>query len=201
MKSSALVAAAALFCLGLTSGGAQAAVAITAVNADLTAAPYTINYDGGSITFSASGDIFNPVSVRTSANAGVSSFGGFLGIPVAPTSDFVDRGVVMFGQGYGAFSAFTSTTEVPYSNGQNFIGLDVMNGGATYYGFAYTDNDELVSYGFQTSPGVAITATTAVPVPEPATWGLMVLGVGMLGLMMRSRRYTRAQSAGLVSAI
>jgi hypothetical protein len=175
----------------LASAPASAAVTYTAVNADLSSAPYAFTVDGGTFTFSSTGDIFNPLAVQTSSTAEVSSFGGFLGIPVEPTSDFINRGTVTFGP--GSYASFSSPTEVPYSNGDNFIGLEAIEGGNTFYGFAYTNNASLVSYGFESVAGQAITATTAVP--EPSAWLLMMAGIGVLGGMLRLRK--RENTAGL----
>jgi hypothetical protein len=187
------------FALALLMGGAllaapaSAAVVYTSVNADLSTAPYSFTADGGTFTFSSTGDIFNPLAVQTSSTAEVSSFGGFLGIPVEPTSDFINRGTVTFGP--GSYASFSSPTEVPYSNGDNYIGLEAIDGGNTFYGFAYTNNATLVSYGFDTVANEVVTATTAVP--EPAAWLLMMAGIGVLGGMLRLRRRDNAAGFGV----
>jgi hypothetical protein len=180
------IAAALLTGAALLAAPANAAVVYTTVNADLSSAPYSIAFDGAAFTFSATGDWFNPLAVQTSPTAEVSAFGGFLGIPIEPTSDFVDRGYPIFGQGYGQFAGFSTATTVPYSNNGNFIGLEALEGGKSFYGFAYTNNDMLVSYGFNTVAGAAIVATTAVP--EPSAWLLMATGLALSGGALRLRR-------------
>lgn len=164
---------------------ASAAPVVTNVNADLSAAPFTFSYMGATFTFGASGDIFNPLTVQTGGTGQISSFGGFLGIPVSPTSSFTDRGTVTYGPGSGNFSPFPSSTVVPFSNGKNFLGLLANAGGQNYYGYAFTTNTMLNTFAFETVPGQAITASVAAAVPEPATWALMMIGFGAVGFAMR----------------
>ena len=181
-----LLAAAA----GTVASSAQAAPVITAVGADLTKGAYTFNYLGDAFTFAATGDIFNPLAVQNQAADATSSFGGFLGIPVSPTSDFVNRGTVMFGS-TDNYTTFGTLTTVPFSNGDNFIGLRATVGGQDYFGFAYTTNAVLDSVGFESVAGQSITATTAIPaaaVPEAATWATMMVGLGVVGGALRRRR-------------
>ncbi len=182
----ALVCAAAI----AAAAPAQAAPVITAINANLATKAYTFTFMGDAFTFSASGDFFSPLAVQDGAGAATNSYGGFLGIPVQPTSDFVDRGVVTFGP-TDPYATFATKTTVPYSNGNNFIGLRATVGSQNYFGFAYTTNAVLNSIGFETVAGQAITATTAVPiaaVPEAASWAMMIAGVALTGGALRRRR-------------
>lgn len=173
------------------SASAQAAPVITAVGADLSQGSYSFGYASNVFTFGATGDLFNPLFVMNEAPAATGSFGGFLNIPVSPTSSYVDRGTVTFGPA-DRYTTFSAPTAVPYSLGDNFIGLRATVGGHDYFGFAYTTNALLNSIGFETTAGQAITATTAVPaVPEPATWGMMILGMGIVGGAMRRRQKVR----------
>jgi hypothetical protein len=82
--------------------------------------------------------------------------------------------------------------------------------GPSAFGFGYGEPTNLwlssiISSGgggtFTFTPGVALTAgqqyvlfITSQPatVPEPATWGLMLVGFGGLGMTLRSRRLARA---------
>lgn len=162
---------------------------LTYVGDDLTSGPYSVTADGSTFTFSSTGDIFNPLAVSTAGGGEVSSFGGFLGIPVIPSTDFTNRGSVSYGP--GPYAAFPTTTEVPYSNGANFLGLEAISGSKTFYGFAYTSDATLVGYGFESTPGTAITAITSVSAaPEPSTWLLMFAGIGGIGLMLRRAKQT-----------
>lgn len=47
------------------------------------------------------------------------------------------------------------------------------------------------SFVFQTY--VAPTAPVPGPVPEPATWGMMIIGLGGIGTLLRRRRNAMAQ--------
>ncbi|UAK26405.1 PEPxxWA-CTERM sorting domain-containing protein [Sphingomonas nostoxanthinifaciens] len=164
---------------------ATAAPVLVGVATDFASSPFSFTVDGSTFTFSGTGDIFGPTAIQTSGGAAVNSFGGFLGIPVEPTSYFVDRGTVSFGPG-DPFASFGSGAAVPYSNGNNFIGLRATQNGADYYGYAFTTDSVLNAYAFETAPGTAITASTAVP--EPISWSLMVGGFGLVGAAMRRRR-------------
>ena len=88
-------------------------------------------------------------------------------------------------------------TTIPTTNGNNFLGLRVTSGGQNYYGFAYTTNAMLNSYGFETTANTAITATTVLPpaVPETATWAMMILGFGVVGLSLRASQRTKLSFA------
>ena len=169
----------------LWSPAASAAPVFTAIGADLTASPYTFTLGEGSFTFSATGDIFAPLAVKTAGTAEINSFGGFFIFPLEPTTNFIDRGTVVFGPD-SQFDPFPTTTPVRFSNGGNFIGLSTTLAGLTYYGFAYTTNTTLNSIGFETVAGREITATTAVP--EPATWAMMIVGVAAVGGAARGSR-------------
>ena len=192
-KLACLLAAVGTMTLATSAG---AVPVITAVNANLAAAPYTFSYMGAAFTFGATGDIFGPLNVRDTADGAISSFGGFLGIPVSPSPSFTNRGTVTYGPS-DSFAAFPTTTAVSYSNGKNFLGLRVTSGGSNYYGFAYTTNSVLNSFGFETAADTAITATTAIPaVPEPATWVMLLFGFAMTGAAVRyGRRRTAVRYA------
>lgn len=164
---------------------------ITTVNADLTGAPFLFSFRDGQFTFGSTGDPFNPISVATGGSAQISSFFG------EPSSSFVDRGTVVYGPDFGMFSAFPSTTTARFTLGDNFFGLRATSGGLDYYGFAFTTNAVLNSYGFETVAGRAVTATTeqVAAVPEPATWAMMVLGFGTVGYRLRRRAKVRVAMA------
>ena len=156
-----------------------AAPVVTTVRADLSVSLFTFS-------FGASGDFFAPLSVSTGGSGLVNSFFG------SPTTFFVDRGVVSFGPNAfpAGFTEFPTVTTVPFSNGDNFIGLRSTSGGRNFYGFVYTTNAVLNSYGFETVADQTIVATTelAAAVPEPGTWALMIVGFGAVGYGLRRRR-------------
>ena len=57
-------------------------------------------------------------------------------------------------------------------------------GGTYNYSFLYTNSSTSAPSGFR----VDVNAAAAGAVPEPATWGMMILGFGMIGAAARSRK-------------
>jgi len=54
-----------------------------------------------------------------------------------------------------------------------------------------TSNSTTLSFQFRDDPGFAfLDSISVVPVPEPSTWMMMLLGFGTIGLAMRRRRRT-----------
>lgn len=179
------VAACLLLTSGLVSVPAAAQVTITPINADISSMPFDFSFMGGQFTFDGSGGIFSPLSVQTNGSAAVRTvFGG-------PSTDFTNRGTVVFDAStLGGFGSFPTLTNIPFSNGENFLGLRVTSGGQDFFGFAFTTNSTLNSIGFESRAGVGITATRAIPaaVPEPGTWALLILGFGAVGFALRRRK-------------
>ncbi|MDO6415483.1 PEPxxWA-CTERM sorting domain-containing protein [Sphingomonas sp. BIUV-7] len=177
---------------------AQAAPVIVTLNSSFAAAPATIDFSGSSFTFSSTGDIFAPVALQTSGGGAVSAFGGFLGIPVSPTTDFPGRGsgILTYGPGM-QFAAFPTTTTIPYSNGDNYLGLRATLNGLDYYGYAFTTDTKLNSFGFETTANTAFTINTNAPaaVPEAATWAMMLVGFGAIGGALRRQRAPKVNFA------
>jgi PEP-CTERM motif len=77
----------------------------------------------------------------------------------------------------------------------------LMGSGNTHFGFQATGGDVITNlfYRADSTPGsfdilkqVRIEPTTSVPpvVPEPATWAMMLLGIGAVGFTLRRRRRT-----------
>lgn len=172
------------------AASAQSATVVVDLNSSFYDNPVSFSFDGAKFTLASTGDWFAPTSIKTSSNAAVTSFGGFLDIPVSPTTDFPNRGsgILTYGPDTN-FSSFTSTTTVPYSNGDNYFGLRATSGGQNFYGYAFTTNTTLNSFAFETAANTAISINTNVSaVPEPASWAFLIAGIGATGGMMRRQR-------------
>jgi PEP-CTERM motif len=93
-------------------------------------------------------------------------------------------GTVIGDTGYG-FSPFTTPTGIAFSIAETSIGLEFSLPDGVHYGFATTLGPEVVAYGFNSTPGAFI-ATTGVP--EPATWVLLIAGLGSLAALASRRK-------------
>ena len=159
----------------------------------LSATPFTFGPDAAdqfSLSYPSSG-YFADTFVSTTGTAEVTSFGGFLGIPVEPSTSFTDmRGGsdVLYGPDqFGSYASFSTATDIPYSSGDSFLGLRYTVGADTYYGFAQFAGPDLELYGFETTPNTDIDANSPTTVPELSTWAMM--GLGFLGTaLLASRR-------------
>ena len=179
--------AASLLWLGGTAGAVVAAPVLTFANADLSTAPYSFSFMGGNFTLTGTGGFPNYLAVSTSGNAAVRTVFG------NPSTDFVDRSIVVYdAMTLGGYGAFAAPTSIPYTTGDNFLGLRVTSGGQNFYGFLFSTNSRLNSYGFETAPetGIVATAQTSAAVPEAASWAMMVAGFGVVGAAIRRRRVT-----------
>lgn len=118
--------------------------------------------------------------------------------PVSLTSAFItSKGYPIFQQpvkdadavaSYG-FSAATSVGSIALPIGPNFTGLrNVATNGETgkFWAIAAGGVD-------RTFDAFKIGQITVSAVPEPATWAMMILGMGAVGMAMRSRRAKTAK--------
>lgn len=163
----------------LAAGPASAAVISFSPNTHLTATATTINLGGALYSFTAF-DTGSGIgaAVSTATTAKVSSFFGGV-------TDF-EAGSTIDGTGIFSFSAFPTATLIPNSVADDFIGLAYAVAGGIRYGYAEVNGATLVSYGVETTPGVAI-LTGAVAAPEPAAFAVLLVGLVGLGAMTRGR--------------
>jgi hypothetical protein len=166
----------------LLSAPASAAVVLGGPVDLSSETPFTFGPDVAdqfSLSYPASG-FFADTFVSTTGTAEVSSFGGFLGIAVVPSTSFTDRRGdhdVLYGPDqFGSYASFPTATEIPDSSVDSFLGLRYTVGTDTYYGFAQFVGGDLEEYGFQTTPNTDIDANAPTTVPELSTWARMSLG-------------------------
>jgi hypothetical protein len=165
---------------------AMAARKITSINADVSSTPYTFDFQGSTFTFGFNGDYFGggPITISTATGGAVNTIFG------QPTTNFADGrgGPLSFGPNDN-YGAFTDPTPIRFTNGDNFIGLRATSGTDNFYGYAFTSNNILNTIGFETTAGQSVTASTAVP--EPATWAMFIVGVGLVGGTLRRKNRVR----------
>lgn len=82
----------------------------------------------------------------------------------------------------GVFDIYGLVFTVAGGNYVNFWSNGVGPSGGLDYGVAVTDGVDVLDY----TGGVTISAA-----PEPATWAMMIVGFGMIGLMQRRRQRIR----------
>jgi len=75
-------------------------------------------------------------------------------------------------------------------------GKPLANNITAFYRFDAGDGIDILSLGFESGSNATIyaTGTATPPIPEPATWAMMMAGLGFAGMVMR-RRATKVQFA------
>ena len=187
MTSLAHTAIAALTFAALAPHAASATPVAARPNVSFAATDYTLDLGGAAFTFSNTGDFFNPVAVATSGTATVAAFGGFLGIPLAPTSFFTDPGRAPFIDGGQQYAPFAARGVVASSLAPAYLALAFTWADGVHYGYAFTRGTQLVTFAYESEPGVGIQAP-AVATSEPAAAALALLGVGALAVARRNGR-------------
>ena len=197
------VSAVALALAAATSAGA--AVVTVKVDANILTTPYTIDFGTGAVTFSTvNTGLFdpNPDGVQTTGTAQVFSVGAPFYSSNTPTSFFTNRGGAFGpGQNLGFFASYAKPTAIPYSLSEGLVGLGYTLKDGFHYAYADLAGSELYGYRYNTTPNQGIPFGA---VPEPATWGLMFVGLFGAGAMLRAtgrerRRDPRRAAVGLVS--
>ncbi len=177
------------FMTKITTAAAVAAFAVAATPAS-AAVIYTVIGD------TSGGPTFNrPNSLTTLSTAGTAvQYNTFLFSPAAggsytfllnSTTTGFDPALALYA---GAFNPASPLTNLVAFND------DLTGGNFTASGFNFTLSPGLiytaVITGFDNGDfgRYQLTIANAAAVPEPATWGLMVLGFGMIGAAARSRK-------------
>lgn len=185
----------------LACSAAQATPVVTAANVDFTSSSTSFGYLGRQFTFtdlSGGSFDFNPVGITTAMGAAVTSLGLPFYNPPQPTSFFDPirgSGTLVFDSSY-QYSSF-SRTAIPFSAAPGLIGLALGLSDGLHYGFAEFAGTYLVSYGFESAPGVGIDvgAALAAPVPEPETYALLMAGLGVVSVIARRRKAKRLDTS------
>ncbi len=190
---------AVVFCasIGMTSPSAATVVGF-APNANFSSTPYTVNlFDGSSYIFSALPLDPNDTKYRTAALATTGSAtaygGGFIGDGTNYTSYSAGSATPANNFG-GDFITAPSARPIDYSLTDTFVALRFGTGPATYYGYAEVAGNRLISFAYNDVAGGSIVSGEAITgafpsaVPEPATWLMLIGGLGLVGATMRRRK-------------
>lgn len=136
-------------------------------------------YDGGCI-FGINGDwtgldMSSPIldgSITFAFSRPVSAVGGFLNYVPYAEAMRIGLGAAIISV-YDTSGRLIQSTQLTFTNGP-----DSLNSGE-FVGFS---EKTPIGYFQLTGGGIGITDLTTVPVPEPATWVLMLAGLGLLSL-------------------
>jgi len=174
---------------------ASAAIRVLAKDYDLTRGPISVGLDAASqFIFSYDSRFFfdtEPTSVQTTGTAATTAFGGFLGIPLVPSTFFSGANIRVDANIFPGFNQFPTATRIPFSLVEGDLGLRVTIGGENFFGYARIAGPN-ITVAFNDIAGAAIIAGT---VPEPASWALMILGFGAVGGVLRRRSVQAAAIA------
>jgi hypothetical protein len=171
--------AAACLSLGLCAAAtaARAGNVVLYPMADFASAPYTISFGGGAATYTFTyiNDGETADAVSTGGNGLVDSFLG------APSPFNLDTSIG--DSPYDKFIAFRSPAGILYSISEDSIGLKFHLADGVHYGYVTLLGPEVLQYGYNSTPGAPI--ATGAGAPEPATWVMLILGLGALGAATR----------------
>lgn len=161
----------------ISVGGAEAKNVVLSPDADFSSTPFTISFGGGAATYSFAyiNDGLTADAVSTGGNALVNSF---LGVPIP-----FELGTLIGDNGYESFTAFPSRAGILYSIAEDSIGLQFQLPDGVHFGYATTLGPKVIQYGYNDTPGASI--ATGAAAPEPATWVMLIVGLGVLGALGR----------------
>jgi hypothetical protein len=152
------------------------------------------------------------ISPNGPSSSGTSNFGNFvytqshcIAGPPGPSNPFreVTDGQFLWEFAAGDTLSGTYTGEVVFSNGviSGTEFLTVLGGTGSFFGATggITNIGTLQIGSFESRPAGFFSGTfdgqiTVPAVPEPATWGMMILGFGIVGAATRRRRKTVGQA-------
>jgi hypothetical protein len=169
--------AAATLALIVAATPAAAGLIVLGSNIDLSSGPFTFGVtstDTFTLTYDPQGAFDpSPILVRTTGTAATTSFGGFLGIPLAPSVFFTDPPVEIGPSTFPGFNSFPIDTRADFTATPSDLGLRYSIGPDDFFGYARFAGPDLISVAFESTPDASIIAgATPVPLPEPATWTL-----------------------------
>jgi len=176
--------------------GTSAVAVVGSPTADLVASPHTFTFANLLTIQHDSTGAFVPVDFLTGSLNGVVSFSGNVGSTVA--SSIANFFTFSDGQGGNYQFSVDTVRTLSYSvtpGSSSAISLYLLGSTVdTALGLGPTATSLTLSFNSTGSSAFATAATLSVPpsavpsVPEPATWGMIVVGFGAMGAAMRRRQ-------------